>query len=112
MKTKYLERGEADATWSVGTPEYQVDFWTHLTDRLPDTPPELVGYKQDSYLVTDAKDVGEVIAWAEREAQGRIVVIYALLVDRDGRRGLVHLSGDDPTRSDWPLGAPGEARHL
>lgn len=48
IDARYLERGEDYASWEAGESTYQVDFWTHLTDRLPDTPPEKVGYKKDA----------------------------------------------------------------
>ena len=98
LTARYLEHGEDSATWGV-TPAYQVEFWTHLASNLPDTAPEKVGYKKDAYLLTDATDVREVTAWADEHAEGRIVVIYAVIRDRgDGHgRGLFHLSGLDPT---------------
>jgi hypothetical protein len=48
IDARYLERGEDYASWEASESTYQVDFWTHLTDRLPDTQPEKVGYKKDA----------------------------------------------------------------
>jgi hypothetical protein len=98
ITAKYLGRDEAYSTWGVPSPAYQVDFWTHLSDRSADMPAEKVGHKQDAYLLTGAADIREVMAWAEENANGRIVVVYAVIPDQARGRGLVHLSGTDPTR--------------
>jgi hypothetical protein len=98
ITARHLDRGEAYARWGLSSPSYQVDLWTHLADQLPDTPPEKVGYKQDAYLLTGAADVTEVMAWADENANGRIVVIYAVVPDYGNGRGLIHLIGSDPTR--------------
>jgi len=98
IAAKYLERDEAFSSWELSSPAYQVDFWTHLPLESPDTPPEQVGYKQDAYLLIGAADVAEVLAWADDNANGRIAVVYAVIPEQGHGRGLVHLTGNDPTR--------------
>lgn len=98
LSATYMNRGEDYGVRGLVPTIYQVDFWTHLTDRLPDTPPEKVGYKKDAYLLAGAADIDEVMAWVSHQAQGRLAVVYAVLDDDRGRR-LFHLSGTDPTWS-------------
>jgi hypothetical protein len=98
IDARYSERGEDYASWEAGESTYQVDFWTHLTDRLPDTQPEKVGYKKDAYLLSGAAEVDQVMAWVRDNAEGRIAVVYAVIPDTGYGRGLFRLSGSDPTR--------------
>jgi hypothetical protein len=88
--------GDDFASWGL-TPVYQVDFWRHQAHKLPDTPPEKVGYEKEAYELTGAADIDEVTSWAREHADGRIVVVHAVLPDSGRGRGLIHLSGADPT---------------
>jgi hypothetical protein len=86
--------------WQVDDPLYRVDFW-HQLQTPPGARQETMGYKQDSYRLTEANGFGEVLAWAEANSDGRSYVIYVEL-SRGGERGIVRLEGSDPTN---PRGA-------
>ena len=62
-------------------------------------PPEKVGSKKDARLLTDVVDAGEVRAWADINALGRIAVVYAVIPDTAHGRGLFLLGGSDATRN-------------
>jgi hypothetical protein len=76
-------------------PVYRVDFW-----RQQDAPvgadPELMGYKQDSYRISEATSVREVRAWAEQNSDGRQFVIWIELGPEDDRT-IARIEGVDPT---------------
>lgn len=94
-----MARGEDFASWGL-LPTYQVEFWRHLVPANPEHDPATYGYKKHAWLVTGAESVDEVSTWAAGNADGRMVVIHLVLPEeyRPGRgRGLVHLSGLDPT---------------
>jgi hypothetical protein len=99
LQARELDRGEDHASWGH-RPTYQVEFWRHLVPPKPEYEPEKYGYKKYAWVVTDAESFDEVSAWAAENASGRMVVIYLVLPEwlRPGHgRGLVHLSGLDPT---------------
>jgi hypothetical protein len=82
--------------WEISSPSYRVFFWTR-----PSTPPGIsedrVMYHSTEFEVSGAEDVGEVLAWAESTAPpGSTFTLYVVL-ERDEERGLVRLSGVDPT---------------
>lgn len=75
-----------DVRWEVDSPNYRVYFWTGEK-----------GHVAQEFELTGAKDVHEVLAWANENAPvGSTYTLYAL-VDRNGEPGLVRLAGIDPT---------------
>ena len=100
LNARELQRGEDYASWGLSPAVYQVEFWRHDVPPHPEHSPEKYGYKKYAWLVTDAPSFDEVSDWACENADGRMVMIYLVIPEwlrpRDGR-GLVHLSGLDPT---------------
>jgi hypothetical protein len=97
MNVRPLERDEAKGVrWEVSVPSYRVDFWRHLADELPDTPPEKVGYERDSYHLSDVTDVEEVLEWA-RANQGEKSYVIHVMVQSGTEAGTIRLHGIDPT---------------
>jgi hypothetical protein len=84
--------------WEVYNPEFRIDFW-HRLSPVSGTPAEKMGYKQDSYSVSGALGVQEVLAWADKNAEGRSYVIYAAF-GSGAERGIIRVHGSDPTRND------------
>jgi hypothetical protein len=87
----------ADTTegrWVVEHPTYRVEFWERLSNPEPPLVP-----MWSSYVIRlrGAGDVHEAIAWADANAHGRSVAVYAE-VDRGPEHGHVLLLGTDPTR--------------
>jgi hypothetical protein len=100
LSARELQRGEDYASWGLGVAVYQVEFWLHLIPPHPEHPLEKYGYRKYAWLVTDAESFDEVSAWAGENADGRMVVIYLVIPEAlrpEHGRGLVHLSGLDPT---------------
>jgi hypothetical protein len=58
-----------------------------------------MGYVSDEYRVTEARDVSEVIAWAQ--ATARDEQTFTLYVEHDSEvgPGLILLAGKDPTET-------------
>lgn len=79
VEARQLDLDESSAMWQVAPGTYQVEFWKHLAYLAPETPPEKVGYAKEAWLLTNAADVWEAGAWADDHAEGRIVLIYAVL---------------------------------
>jgi hypothetical protein len=74
-----------DTRWEVSTPTYRVYFWNA----------DLVS---DEYELVGARDVHEVLAWAEANAgPGRTYWLSVRVDDRNGEPGLLRLAGHDPT---------------
>jgi hypothetical protein len=96
MNVRPLERVEAYVRWEVPDPSYRVDFWLHLASRLPDTPPEKVGYERTSCHLSDVTGVEEVLQWA-RENQGEKSFVIHVMVMRGGEPGTIRIHGIDPT---------------
>lgn len=80
--------------WVVLKPSYQVQYWRKLNDPLPPLVPM---WESELHRIDGVEDVEEALAWAEANANGRRVVLYAE-VDRGPEAGLVCLRGVDPTR--------------
>jgi hypothetical protein len=76
-------------------PTFRVDFWQQC-EPPEGTPPELMGWKQDSYRLGGADGFEEVRQWAEAHAKGRPFVVYAELVPQ--RSSIVRIEGRDPTK--------------
>jgi hypothetical protein len=72
---------------------YQVEFWTQLNDPPPPLAPM---WQVEPIRLAGARDVREVLAWADERAQGRKVTIY-VEVNRGPDAGRVRLVGVDPT---------------
>ena len=76
-----------DIRWEVSSPTYRVYFWRRVGG----------GYHSEEFQLSGASDVREVLAWAERRAEGRTFTAYALVENVRGEPGLVQLAGVDPT---------------
>lgn len=74
-----------DIRWEVRQPTYRCYFWT-----VPDSA-------SSEWRITGAADVHEAIAWAEAERGERTYELFIEYVESNERRGLIRLSGDDPT---------------
>jgi hypothetical protein len=97
LKAQPLERDAVKAIrWEVHDPIYRVDFW-HQLPPPPGVRPEMMGYKQDVYRLSDVETFNDVRAWAEANANRRTFVIYAEII-RGTERGIIRLDGTDPTR--------------
>lgn len=86
---------ELEARWVVDVPSYQVVFWRKRND--PE-PPLVPLWSAEPHRLRGITDVSEVLAWAEANANGRDVAIYAE-IDRGPNQGLVLLRGVDPTKA-------------
>jgi hypothetical protein len=75
---------------------YQVEFWTKLNDPPPPLAPM---WQVETTRLVGARDVREVLAWAEKRAESRDVTIY-VEVNRGPNAGRVRLVGVDPTHGD------------
>ncbi len=78
-----------DPDWETSDPRYRVYF--HDSHRA-----------SFEYEVADARDVREVLAWAEANRGERTFVVYAC-ADHDGI-GLVRLQGHDPNETAKSMG--------
>ena len=102
-----------DIEWEVDQPVYRVYFW-HQPSAPPGVSQEQMGYHCEEYRVRGASDVHEVLDRARTTARPeQTFTLYVELID-DGRPGLIHLAGIDPTcrpeRTDLPrAGDPGPA---
>jgi len=90
---QWIENSERDER---GNRESNVYFW-HQPPAPPDIPQSSMGYHCDEYRLRGAGDVHEVLDWATSTA--RAEQTFTLYVEHlhDGRPGLIHLAGDDPT---------------
>jgi hypothetical protein len=88
-----------DIEWEVDQPVYRVYFW-HQPPAPPDIPQQQMGYHCAEHRLQGAVDVHEVIDWAA--ATARPDQTFTLYVEhlQDGRPGLLHLAGRDPTVPD------------
>lgn len=77
------------------TPVYRVNFWQQ--------PPPGFGWPLDAYALVDARDVHEVISWAEERSEGRKIEIF-VEVDQEPegefsaprKTDLIRLAGCNP----------------
>lgn len=77
-----------DATWEEWNPSYRVYFWSAHDE----------GWASRVFDITGA-DLDAVLGWVDENGEhGETVTLFAI-VDHRGERGLVRLSGADPTRS-------------
>lgn len=96
MIVQPLDRNDVIAPrFDVYEPEYRVDFWRR-PDSLAEVAAEKIGYKQDSYGLKEVRDVDEVVAWADENAQGRLYVVW-VKYSCQGDRGIIRIRGEDPT---------------
>ena len=59
MNIRPLKREEAKAVrWQISDPRYRVDFWRHLTDKLPDTPPEKLYQRVGMQVISQVGPLG------------------------------------------------------
>lgn len=86
-RTMHIEQVDPrDIGWELDEPAYRAYFWSDG------------GSRSDEFELQDARDVFEVIDWANGpDGRGRDFTLYAV-VDHGNERGLVHLAGVDPTR--------------
>lgn len=89
------------SAWEVNSPTYRVYFWERGVGAAG-VPRDRVGFACTEFEITGARDVSEVIDWAEANAETggrhdgeRTYVLYAV-ADRNGSTGLIRLAGDDP----------------
>ena len=75
-----------DTEMEIDFPIFRVFFWKRQSDR-PDS-----GFQSDEYELVNARDVHEMMQWAEANAGDRTFTAY-VVVDKT----LVRLSGQDPT---------------
>jgi hypothetical protein len=84
-----------DTEWQVDRPRYRVVMWERAEEPSVSAPDP--GFRAAEFELSEVRDIEEVLSWAgERSRPGVTVAVYALL-DLDGKRGLVRLSGSDPT---------------
>jgi hypothetical protein len=76
-----------DVTWGVDAVRYRVTFWE----------PGAGGWVAEEYEVSDG-DLAEVLAWAQERTPRAGMCTIGVLLDSAEGRGLVRLSGRDPTR--------------
>jgi hypothetical protein len=70
---------------------YRVTFFTRTSEDS--------FYAAESWTHEDAKDIREVLAWADEHAHGAAsVAVYAEVDDGAGDTILILLGGEDPTR--------------
>jgi hypothetical protein len=86
-----------DIEWEVDQPIYRVYFWHHPLALLGWTPQQHMGYHCDEYRVRDAKDVHEVLAWAQTTARPEQTITVYVEHLHQGSPGLIRLAGTDPT---------------
>jgi hypothetical protein len=79
-----------DVGWEIEQPSYRVHFWTRPAHS--NAAPTATEFE-----ITDT-DVADVLGWAQRTAGNRTFALYAVC-DLGDTKGLVRLSGQDPTRS-------------
>ena len=75
-----------DVSWEANAPAYRVYFFTDHG-------------ASDEWRLVGARDVHQVIAWADTNAAGRPFVLYAEIDTESGpgrSRGLVRLAGTSP----------------
>ena len=90
-----LDRDERAVRWQITDTVYVVDFWHRLAPP-PGGDPEKQGHKQDSFRVSGADSVEDVLSWARTNAEGRSFVLY-LQLGAAVERGIVQIHGTDPT---------------
>ena len=74
------------------SPVYRVNFWSQ--------PPRGFGWPLDAYALVDARDVHEVIEWAEERAEGRKVEIFVEVDEEpDGLEADAMTLGRDTART-------------
>ncbi|OHV44201.1 hypothetical protein BCD48_25860 [Pseudofrankia sp. BMG5.36] len=91
-----------DTTWELGNPVYRVYFWTR--------PAHSNASPSSTEFEITETDVPAVLDWARRTAGNRTFVVYAVCGTADGRKGLVRLAGQDPTRGAAAAGTISGAR--
>ncbi len=77
-----------DSRWEVWTPAYRVYFWRRIGD----------AFSSREFQISDA-DITMVLEWANLQANDDETYTVFAVVYRGNDLGLVHLTGDDPTRS-------------
>ena len=80
--------------FEVGEPAYHVHFWSQPTAPAAARQEEVMWHCEE-WRLSEAGDVEEVLAWAEANAGGRHVVVWAEVRCGD-ELGLVRLLGRDP----------------
>ena len=83
-----------DTQWEVDVPTYRVYFFTR--------PESGGGWASSEFQLVDARDVREVLSWAESNSQGRTYIVYAVVDRAADAKGLLTLVGHDPNRPDDP----------
>jgi hypothetical protein len=84
-----------DTGWEVEATVYRVYFWA---PRRTENPSQTPAWTSDEHELLGARDVVEVVDWAEANAAGRRYTLYVVLEKPGGSgRGLIRLAGVDPT---------------
>jgi hypothetical protein len=77
-----------DTSWELWDPRFRVHFWQSLGQ----------GWRSREFELTGG-DVVAVLAWASEHAHElESFTVHCIVESADGT-GLVHLAGDDPTRT-------------
>lgn len=84
-----------DASWEISSPTYRVYFWRAA--EAPSGTPGHGGWSSDEWRLTGARDLHEVLEWADLRSAGRSYTLHVEVDVAEGR-GLVNLAGVDPTR--------------
>ena len=79
-----------DTEIAIDSPTYRVFFWERHGIHESATS----GFTSSEYEINDARDVHEMLRWAEVNAGNRTFTAYVVV-----NKALVRLSGQDPTRS-------------
>jgi hypothetical protein len=96
-----------DTHWEDHQPGYRVDFWTFKLGGSGEINPNVTPYSSE-FQVDDARDVHEVVAWAEDNVRAwltkhpdrpRTYVVYVIHERVDLGKGLIRVVGQDPLRS-------------
>lgn len=91
-----------DADVEAPAPTYWVIFWQK--GRQPEGLPGdvAVAFTSDEFRITDARDVHEVITWADSDPRGRQYSLYCELLRPDslGNAVIARLAGEDPNAGD------------
>src|SRR6478609_8429022 len=94
---------DLNTRWEDHEPVYRVDFWTFTATHAGDVDPDVTPYSSE-WDLTEARDVNEVVAWAEDNVREwlaehpdrpRTYVVYVVRERGEASRGLIRIFGED-----------------